>query len=243
MTLTLLAILFFALLAATFGGVVGFGTALLLLPVLTFAFGPRTAVTALGIAMILANASRAGFSWREIDWKAVAAYAGGGIPMSVLGAFLYVGLDAQWLGIALGALIILLVPLRRFAERRQWQVRLVHLPLVGGAVGIISGIGGAIGPAAAPFLVSYGLVRGSYLGTEALSAMLIHVMRSGVYAGHGAVTASAAVTGVGLGVVMMAGAYLGRRLVDRMDAHAHIRAIEAFMIVLGLAMIATSFAQ
>jgi len=66
--------------AGTVGGVVGFGTSIMLMPALVLVFGPREAVPIMAIAAIMANASRVAAWWREVDWRATAAYSATGIP-------------------------------------------------------------------------------------------------------------------------------------------------------------------
>lgn len=83
-----------ALAAGTLGGVVGFGSAVILLPLSNFLFGPRAAVPVLTIAALLGNLSRAGVSWREIDWKAVGLYLSGAVPAALAGSLLFVNFGA-----------------------------------------------------------------------------------------------------------------------------------------------------
>src|SRR5579862_755795 len=158
------------LFASTVGGFTGVGTAALLLPVLTIVLGARLAVPTLGMAMIFANVSRAIFSWRSIDWKVVLTYSAVAVPASAVGALLFVHFELRWVNLALAVFILLVVPLRRLAERTKHQMRLPYFAPLGAAVGLVSGIGGATGPASAPFLLSYGLIGPSYLGTDGVDS-------------------------------------------------------------------------
>ena len=51
-------ILAIGLVAGTLGGIVGFGSSIMLMPVLVIVFGPLQAVPIMAIAAIMANASR-----------------------------------------------------------------------------------------------------------------------------------------------------------------------------------------
>ena len=51
-------VLMLGLVAGTVGGIVGFGTSIMLMPALVLVFGPREAVPIMAIAAIMANASR-----------------------------------------------------------------------------------------------------------------------------------------------------------------------------------------
>lgn len=80
--------------AGTVSGAVGFGGALLLLPVLTLTSGARAAVPILTVAQLLGNLSRAGFGWREIRWRPALAFSAGAVPAGVIGSRLFV--DLPW---------------------------------------------------------------------------------------------------------------------------------------------------
>lgn len=226
--------------AATLGGVVGFGTGVIALAVLALMFGAAEAIPVLAIAMIFANGSRAFFSWKEIDWKAFLAYGIPGAVSSVLGAELFLRIEARWLTAIVGVIVLLLVPTRRLVKRWNVKTKLVHLPFVALVKGFVSGVGGASGPIAAPFLISYGLIKGAYVATEGLGALVGHVARSGSYYFGGALTADMASLGVGLGLVMVAGSYAGRKLLDRLDARQFIGVVEVALVFAGLILVASA---
>ena len=231
------------LLAATIGGVVGFGTGILMLPLLGAAFGLREAVPMLGIAMLFANASRAAFSWREIDWRVVGAQSLGAIPFAVLGASVFAGVHAQYLGAVVGCALLVMVPLRHLAEAKSVRIRLRHLPFVGAITGMLSAVGGATGPVSTPFLLNMGLVRGSYLGTDGVSSLFAGLAKTGGYAMQGVLPSHAWTYGVPLGAFMVGGSFIGRRLVDRLSSERFTKIVEAAVLAVAVFLIATSVVQ
>jgi hypothetical protein len=76
--------------AAAISGASGFGGALLLLPLLSKTIGTTMAVPILTIAQLIGNLSRAFFGFKQNRWKPVAFFIIGAIPVSVLGAILFV---------------------------------------------------------------------------------------------------------------------------------------------------------
>ena len=72
--------------AGIVSGIVGTGATIILLPVLVFAFGPREAIPIMAVVALMSNFAKITSWWREIDWRATAAYALGGIPGAALGA-------------------------------------------------------------------------------------------------------------------------------------------------------------
>src|SRR4026207_2573661 len=77
--LDLLAVLLLGVVAGTLGGVIGFGSSIMLMPVLVILFGPREAVPIMAVAALLANASRVLVWWRDVEWWAFAAYSATGV--------------------------------------------------------------------------------------------------------------------------------------------------------------------
>lgn len=226
-----------AVAAGTLAGVVGFGSAVILLPVCSYAFGPRAAVPVLTIAALLGNLSRAWVSRREIDWNAVGLYLLGGIPGALLGSILFIRVEARGLPIAFGLFVIASVPGRRWAKRARLEVRPVHLPVLGAVMGTLSAVVSTTGPINAPFFLSYGLVGGAYLATEALGAAGVHVTKALVYGKFAVGRPSEAAAGVGVGLCLVVGSYLGKRIVSRLDPARFVAAVEVLLVVSGVILI------
>lgn len=231
------AVLATALLAGTIGGVVGFGSAVILLPVCAWAFGAAQAVPILTVAALVGNLSRAAFSWRETDWGAVRCYVLGAVPFAALGAFIFIGLDAALVQRVLGAFILLMIPARRWAARRDMKVQRWQLVPVGAAMGLLSGVVGTVGPINAPFFLAHALVKGAYLATEALGAAAVHLTKSLVYGRYAALDRETLVQGMVIGLALMAGAWAGKRIVLRLDTPGFVRTVEVLLAASGLAML------
>lgn len=232
-----LVLLAVALFASTLGGVVGFGTGAITLPVVSLFYGVSVAVPVMAVAMAMTNTARAVFSWRNIDWRAAFALTIGSVPMSALGAMIFVRLDTRVVGVIVALLLVALVPLRRAAAKVNIRVKLWQLPVVTGATGFVSGMGGVSGPIAVPFLISYGLVRTALLGTDGISSALVHGIKTMVYGSNGLLTPQVVPLGLGIGGVMVAGTYLGRRIVDRLDVQRYVTMVEVFLVVFAGLMI------
>ena len=107
-------ILAVGLVAGTLGGIVGFGSSIMLLPVLVYQFGPKQAVPIMAIAAIMANASRIAAWWREVDWRTFAAYSASAMPFAALGAATLLVLPTRIVELALGAFFIAMIFVRRW---------------------------------------------------------------------------------------------------------------------------------
>src|SRR5206468_9473719 len=118
--------------AGTISGILGTGSPIMLMPVLVYQFGPKQAVPIMAIAAVMANLSRVLAWWREVDWRACAAYSFAGIPAAALGARTLLALPSRAVDVAIGIFLIAMVPARHWLARHQLKLSLWHLA-VGGA--------------------------------------------------------------------------------------------------------------
>src|SRR5262245_42776106 len=147
----LLLLLALGVIAGTIGGVVGFGSSIILMPVLVIAFGPRAAVPVMAVAATMANLSRVAVWWREVDWRACAAYSVTGVPAAALGARTLLTIPEALAQGALGLFFLAMIPMRHWMAARKLRIGLPHLALAGALIGYITGIVVSTGPINAPF--------------------------------------------------------------------------------------------
>ena len=230
-------VLLLGLVAGTVGGVVGFGTSIMLMPALVIVFGPREAVPIMAVASIMANASRVAVWWREVNWPAVAAYSLPAVPAAALGAATLLTLPVGVVEAVLGVFFIAMIPMRRWMAARQWTLRLPHLALVGAVIGFITGIVVSTGPINAPFFLAHGLVKGAYLSTEALGSLAVYLAKAATFRSLGALPWDAVVKGLIIGSTITVGSFIAKRFVLKLDADKFRLLIEGLLLVAGLTML------
>lgn len=223
-----------AIVGSTIGGVAGFGTGVIMIPVIAWSVGVKAAVPVLTVCMLVGNSARVWFSRREIEWKVVGAFLLGAVPMTVVGATLYARIDSEWLSRILGTFMILAVPLRRWLAHSGVNVRLRHFPLIGAGFGFLSAIVGAVGPVMTPFFLSHGLRKGRYLATDALCTVGAYITRGIMFRRADLLTGPLILTGLYIGAVMIGGAWMGRRLIDRMSEKTFLHILEFLLVIFGL---------
>lgn len=101
-------------------------------------------------------------------------------------------------------------------------------------MGLLSGVVGTLGPINAPFFLAYGLVKGAYLATEAFGAAAVHLTKALVYGRFAALDYQTLLYGVVIGLALIAGSWLGKRIVMRLDNPAFIRIVEALLAASGV---------
>jgi uncharacterized membrane protein YfcA len=233
----LLFVLAIGLVAGTLSGIVGFGSSMMLMPVLVIAFGPKQAVPIMAIAAVMANLSRVMAWWREIDWRACAAYSATGIPAAALGARTLLVLPPRIIDGALGAFFIAMIPARRWLAARGLKLRLWHLALTGLLVGYLTGIVVSTGPITVPLFLAYGLVKGAFLATEAAGSLALYVSKVGVFRTFGALPGEVIAKGVITGSSLMSGAFVAKRYVLRLAPDYFRLLMDGLMLVSGGVML------
>lgn len=223
-----------ALLASTLAAVTGFGGAAVLLPVLVIAFGVRDAVPILTVAQLIGNASRVWFNRRELDFRVVSWFALGSVPLALLGGLLFARAPLGGLTRLLGLFLLLIVAWRRLGPRTTARPTLRSFALIGAGGSFLSALLGSVGPLMAPFFLAYGLVKGAYIGTEALSTVVMHVAKLAAYRGAAVLPMESILTGLAIGPLMIGGSWIGKRIVDRLPEHVFVLLIELTMTAAGL---------
>jgi hypothetical protein len=226
-------ILAVALAAGTLSGVVGTGSSMLLMPFLVIFFGPKHAVPIMAIASIMGNLGRVMAWWRLVDWRAVGAYSATAVPGAVLGVESLLALPARAVDVALGVFFLSMIPARRWLGRHELRVTRLHLALLGGPIGFLTGIVVSTGPLSVPIFVAYGLDKGAFLSTEAASSLAIYCTKVGTFRARDALPVEIVAQGLLCGSAVMAGAFVARHLVLRMPAGMFKRVLDGLMLVSG----------
>ncbi|CAB3759669.1 hypothetical protein LMG29739_03213 [Paraburkholderia solisilvae] len=223
--------------AGVLSGVIGTGSSILLMPVLVILYGPQQAVPIMAIAAILGNLGKVLSWWREIDWKACAAYCVTAIPGAMLGVRTLLALPPRVIDIALGVFFVAMIPARRWLARRPIRFSLIHLSFIGAFVGFLTGIVVSTGPITVPVFIGYGLVKGAFLATEAAGSLAVYGAKVSVFEHFGALPVSVIVNGLITGTSIMLGTFAARRVVTRMSPNTFRLVVDGLMLSSGLSLL------
>lgn len=223
-------------LAAAISGAAGFGGAVLLLPLLSKTIGTTMAVPILTIAQLIGNLSRAFFGFKQIKWKPVFMFILGAVPMSVLGAFSFVKVPKEIITRGIGFAIIVFVVLKYFKVLKFKPSNRTML-IGGGVVGLISGLVGSAGPIGAALFLSMNLSPVSYIASEAVTAIAMHISKTIVYQKYLGIELYALGIGLFMGVAMIAGTWAGKKVIDKMSNEKFIKFVGILLAVIGLQML------
>jgi uncharacterized membrane protein YfcA len=226
-----------AFVASMLAAVAGFGGAAILLPILVPIFGVRDAIPILTVAQLVGNLSRVWFNRRELDLPVVGWFAAGGVPAALAGGFLFASAPLSFLTRLLGVFLIAVVIYRHVGKRRARRLPLRAFPLIGAVFSFLSALLGSVGPIMIPFFLAYGLVKGALIGTEALATVVMHVTKLVAYGSAAVLTAAGLVAGLAVGSIMIAGSFVGKKLLDRLPERFFVALVEITLIVAGVAFL------
>jgi uncharacterized membrane protein YfcA len=230
-------VLVVALAAGTISGIVGFGSSIMLMPVLVLQFGPKEAVPVMAVAALLANLSRILAWWRDVDWRACLAYSITGAPCAALGARTLLVLPTQVVEITLGVFFILMIPIRRWMVAREMRIGLGHLALAGAVIGFLTGMVVSTGPINVPLFLAFGLVKGAFLATEAAGSLAVYLSKATVFRLYDALPAEAIAKGLIIGSSIMLGSFVAKRFVLKLEPELFRLMMDVIMLASGATMI------
>jgi uncharacterized membrane protein YfcA len=235
-------VLIVGLLAGLLSGIVGTGSSIILLPILVFEYGPKQAVPIMAIAALMSNLARVAAWWREVYWRAFAAYAIPGVPAAALGAHTLLVLPSSIVDLALGAFFLAMIPVRRWHKRKNFQIRLWQLAIAGAVIGFLTGIVLSTGPLSIPAFTTYGLTKGALLSTEAASSLALYVSKAVTFRELGALPLGTILRGGIIGSSLMIGAFAGKAVVLRMSDGVFQHLLDALMFCSGLSLLWAAYA-
>jgi hypothetical protein len=143
----------------------------------------------------------------------------------------------------IGAVLILSVPLRRLARRRD--IRIGDTGLAVGSVGYGGLVGGTSGSGVIllSLLMAVGLEGAAVIATDAAVSLVTSVIKISVFGLAGVVTPQVLAFAVLIGAVSLPGAFLARAFVERMPVHIHTGILDVAVIAGGVVMMSSALRQ
>jgi uncharacterized membrane protein YfcA len=226
-----------ALFASVIGGLAGYGTGALMPLVLVPLIGAEPVVPIIAISSIFTNLSRFVAYIRYADRRRALIVVSAAILTTALGAYGYTRLSGAGAAVVIGSMLILSVPLRRLAKRRD--IRIGDTGLAASAVGYGVVVGGTSGSGVIllSLLMAAGLEGAAVIATDAVISLATSVVKISIFGLAGVVTAQVLAFALLIGAVAIPGAFLAKAFVERMPVHIHTAILDVAVITGGLVMI------
>ena len=230
-----------ALFASVVGGVTGYGSSALMPLVLVPLVGPEPVVPIVSISGLFNNVTRA-FAFREfVDLKRGTIVTLAAVPTCMLGAYTYTRLTSAGILIAIGAMLCLSVPLRRWLTHMKIQMGRGGLAAGSGLYGFLAGSTTGSGVILLSILMASGLAGAWVVATDALVSIAVAVSKLFVFGIAGAMTPQVIALGLLIGLVALPGAFLAKAFVERLPVHVHTGILDGIVVLGGAVMIFNAF--
>jgi uncharacterized membrane protein YfcA len=93
---------------------------------------------------------------------------------------------------------------------------------------------GSVGPLTAPFFLAAGLTRAAYIGTEAASALTMHLTKIATYGAGELLTTQVLLYGIALTPATLLGAWVGKNIVGRISDRIFVVLVEIGLLAAGV---------
>lgn len=212
----------------------GLGGGVMLIAVMALVMPVAALVPVHGVVQLGSNAGRALVLIAHVNWPAALWFALGAAAGSGMGGWLAVSLPAAAVRIGLGLFVLWMVwaPPPRFA--RAPKRAMAGAGFVAAALGMVFGATGPIGGAV---LAALGLPRQSFVASQAVTALTMHVFKIAVFGLLGFAFAPWAGLIAAMIVAGFAGTLLGTRILAGMPEAAFRTGFRAIMTGLALLLV------
>ena len=208
-------VLVVGLAAGAVSAIIGTGSSIMLLPLLVYQFGPKQAVPIMAIAGLMANVGKVVSWWREIDWRAFAAYAIPGIPAAALGARTLLVLPSAWSMRRSARLLPADDPDAAGSPRASSSSSLWQLAARGRGDRLPHRHRHLDRAAERPGLHGLRPHQGAFLSTEAATSLALFVTKVATFREFGALPLASIIAGLLIGASVILGSFIGKAVVQR----------------------------
>lgn len=233
---------------------IGGGSPLILIPVISGLLGAAAVPPVLTTGMLFGNGQRVWLYWRAIAWRVVAWCLPGATVGAVLGAFVFSRTRIEWLGLLLALFLLtsvvgLLGDGCANADRSnqgadpelkpqpRWRIKAWHFLPVGFLYAFFSGLIGSTGPVLHPLYLNYGLTKEAMLATKSFNVLGIHVVKLIAYGVFGVLTQDNLIYGLIIGVAALPGNWLGQWILAKMSEQQFRQLVILFVGTSGVWML------
>lgn len=228
---TILLICFVALLTSTLHGATGVAGGFLLSAAIAPIVGIAPIVPIMSISLLISHASRAILNRKDFDRDVFLAISVPAIPCIALFAFLYGQMSATLIAIVLASVILISIPIRKWAKSRKIKANKKMLSGIGVIYGGLSGISIGPGMLLIPFMLGYGLTKEAFVATLAVIALLTNATRLTVFGVSDLFNADIIIIGLLLGLVSIPGNWLGRYILRKISSDRHSGIVDILSII------------
>lgn len=219
------------------GGLSGFGIGLILPAFIAPVVGVVSVIPVMAVAMTFANASRVWVYRQAISLRIVGLLLLTALPGALVGALIYTQLSSDAVALVLGIFLIATVPARHVLERARIRMGMKSVMAIGAGYGVLAGGLSGAGLFMVAALLATGVHGAALIATDAAVSVAINLLKVSVFGGYALITPELFLAGVLIGFCTVPGAFVARRIMDRLPIRVHVWLMEALVIGGGLSFL------
>ncbi|MDJ0786029.1 MAG: sulfite exporter TauE/SafE family protein [Myxococcota bacterium] len=228
---------------AVLSGIVGMAGGITLLAAMLLFLEPLVAIPLHGAIQLVSNSSRTWLQRRHVEWWILLRYGALLIPGGLLGLAFVRSLPPDATRTLIGMFVLLatwapgLLVLGAHPEASDRNRRFLVLGAIAGVLNVTIG---AVGPLIAPFFLNLGLTRQALVGTKAACQSLGHLAKIGLFGLGGFAFAPHLPLLAACAVCVVAGTWVGTRLLDRIDERVFTWIYKAVLTAIAIRLATTA---
>ena len=223
--------------ASLLGGVAGYGTGLILPPILVPLIGAEAVVPVIGLSALFTNAGRV-LAYRPwLDKAAAVRIALAALAGTVLAAWGFSALGGSGAALVIGTTLIVLVPLRRWAKRAEWRLGPMGTTAAGVGYGTVVGGTAGSGVILLSILMAAGLSGPAVIATDAAISIALGTVKTLTFASVGALNPGLIVLLLVIGGAGFPGGFVAKRFARRMGDGVQMANLDGAVTVGGLLLV------
>lgn len=233
----LLLVAVFSFGAQIVGGIAGYGPGLLLPLILVPLIGAEAVLPVLSLAALITNPTRAITFWKDLDRRKTVVVTLCALPATAVGAYWYTLLTGRGAQILIGCLLILMVPTRYLLRRLRVRLAGAGLASASFGFGFLMGAAPGTGVVLLSILMSAGLAGTQVIATDAAISALLGVLRTGIYAGFGALPWNLVLLALVIGAMATPGTLAARWISQRFTPEFHNGIFDVVIMIGGVVLL------
>ena len=227
----------FAFFTQIVSGIAGYGTGLLLPLVLVPLIGAEAVVPVISLAALLTNPTRAITFWKDLDRRKAIFVTLCALPATAVGAYWFTLLTGRGAQILIGCLLIIMVPLRYLLRKLKVQLKGSSFAGASFGFGVLMGATPGTGVVLLSILMAAGLAGNQVIATDAAISALLGLVRTGIYAGFGALPWDLVFLSILIGAMATPGTLTAKWISSRFTAAFHNGIFDVVIMIGGVVLL------
>lgn len=236
--LTIFALFVTGTISFTISTVGGGGGSLMNVPVVNLLVGVPATAPIINLGALIGRPARLILFWKDINWKIVLYSTPASMIGAVIGGYLFVSIELQWLQIFIGLFLVSTIFQYRFGKKSK-SFRMTHIGFIplGFSVAVLGTIIGAMGPVLNPFYLNAGIEKEEMIATKAANSFFTGIMQIGTYSYLGSLMGDRWAYGLAMGIGATVGNIIGKSLLKRISKKDFRIWVMVIMVISGIVMI------